>query len=436
MKRIGDLLEEYDEELEEVEENSAKKKESQVVRKAPERRENGMRASSERSAGKERDGRGNENRFRRPMIFFGILFAFFLAAFGALVAFRQFLTPGPDGKPVISIGKKIGGGEAAGASGSVADPGQAGNNGNQAAQGFGGLSEEEAVKRLAEEYSAGRLEGERAVLEQIKNSLNDGTTVVETLRPLYKDQLVVASSGVYHFIPIREDLKKNAYEADWLNILDSGELQYGQDGEVTSYKGIDVSKFQGKIDWQKVAQDGVSFAFVRAGFRGYGEKGTLMTDDCAEDNLKGANAAGIKVGVYFYTQAITREEALEEADLVIDLIRPYRIDCPVVIDVEKVSSAGGRMNKLEPAQRTEFVKVFCERIKEAGYRPMIYHNLEMGALMLDLEQLEEYDKWFAYYKTEFYYPYDYKVWQYSDKGKVDGVASSVDMNIAFEPLWQ
>ena len=94
------------------------------------------------------------------------------------------------------------------------------------------------------------------------------------------------------------------------------------------------------------------------------------------------------------------------------------------------------MNQLDAQERTRLVKLFCDTVEAAGYRTMIYHNLEMGALMLDLEQLEEYDKWFAFYKSELYYPYAYKIWQYSDKGSVQGIKGAVDMNIAFEPVWE
>ena len=296
--------------------------------------------------------------------------------------------------------------------------------------------EEEIAQRLLDERTQGANEGQQAVLDQLRESIESGNSVVETLRKLYSDRIVVGSGGTYHFIPINDALKKNDYVAENLIVLDNGELQYVKDGNVVSYKGIDVSKFQGKIDWQKVAEDGVTFAIIRVGYRGYGKNGKLMEDETARENLKGANEAGIKTGVYFYTQAITEAEAVEEVNSILEIIGPYRIDCPVVIDVEKVSDASGRMNQLDRETRTKIVKRFCEAVKDAGYRPMIYHNLEMAAMMLDVTQLEEYDKWFAYYKSELYYPYAYKLWQYSDKGRVQGISGDVDVNIAFEPIWQ
>ena len=156
----------------------------------------------------------------------------------------------------------------------------------------------------------------------------------------------------------------------------------------------------------------------------------MAEDETARDNLQGANDAGVKVGVYYYTQAITEAEALEEADAVLELIASYQIDCPVVIDVEKVSASTGSMNALDAATRTQIVKTFCERIKAAGYRPMIYHNLEMGAVLLNIKELEEYDKWIADYGDYLYFPYKFKCWQYSLKGTVNGIEGDVALDLS------
>ncbi|MCM1091242.1 MAG: glycoside hydrolase family 25 protein [Butyrivibrio sp.] len=208
------------------------------------------------------------------------------------------------------------------------------------------------------------------------------------------------------------------------------------DGEqVISHKGIDVSRFQGNINWSAVAQDGVEFAFIRVANRGYGT-GSLVMDERFKSNIEGAMAAGIHVGVYMFSQAITEAEVIEEANLVLDRLAPYDVKCPIVIDVEKVSDSSARMNQLSVEERTQLTLLFCQTIEAAGYKPMIYHNLEMGALMLDVAALEEYDKWFAYYNDDMYYPYDYKIWQYSDKGRVNGIGTNVDMNICFEPFWE
>ncbi len=288
---------------------------------------------------------------------------------------------------------------------------------------------------LDEQVTAARQAASAEVLENIRGGLDAGDSVLETLRPLYPDDLIVYSGGKYNFVPINRNLKLHSYDKANLNILESGEYQYLQEGEVVSYKGIDVSRHQGTIDWNMVAQDGVEFAFIRVGYRGYGS-GKMMEDEFFEENIKGALQAGIKVGVYFYSQAVSREEVLEEAQFVLDKIAPYKIECPVVFDVERVSEGEGRMNAISMEDRTAFTALFCQTIENAGYRPMIYHNTEMGVMMLGLSDLEAYDKWFAAYSDLFYYPYDYKVWQYSQSGRVQGIQGDVDLNISFVPLWE
>lgn len=296
-------------------------------------------------------------------------------------------------------------------------------------------TQEELDAQVAQAREEGRNAASGEILNGIKTELAGGKTMVETLRPFYPNELVVVSNGVFNFVPIRDDLKKNAYAEEKLNFLENGECQYLENGQVISHKGIDVSKHQGEIDWQKVAADGVEFAFIRVGLRGYGT-GKIVEDEYFEENIKGALSAGIKVGVYFYSQAVSETEVLEEASFVLEKIAPYKIDCPVVFDVEKVVGDEGRMNALSVEERTNLTLLFCQTIENAGYKPMIYHNMEMGAMMLDLGALEQYDKWFAYFNQDLYYPYDYKVWQYSDKGTVDGISSEVDLNISFVPLWE
>ena len=292
-------------------------------------------------------------------------------------------------------------------------------------------TQEEVDALIAEAKQQAEDEEENKILSGIRDGLTSGTTMVETLRPYYPNELVVVSNGTFNFVPIRDDLQKNDYVLENLNILEDGEVQYMQDGQVVSHKGIDVSKHQGNIDWTMVAADGVEFAFIRVGLRGYGTEGKLVEDEYFEQNVKGALQAGIKVGVYFYSQAITDEELLEEANLVLEKVKPYNIELPIVFDVEKVSGGKGRANELSVEERTRLTALFCQTIQYAGYKPMIYHNMEMGTLMLDLGQLEQYDKWFAYYNDDLYYPYAYKVWQYSEKGAVDGINEEVDLNIWF-----
>ncbi len=296
---------------------------------------------------------------------------------------------------------------------------------------------------VAEAVAETELDMKRAIedaQDEVLNGILDGLssgeqTTVEVLRPYYPEHIVAVSEGKFHFVPINHELKMNSYDDANLNILESGEYQYVVEDQVVSRKGIDVSRFQGKIDWQAVAADGVEFAFIRVANRGYGS-GKLVTDETFDANMKGALDAGIHVGVYIFSQAITEEEIREEFQLVMDKVEPYGVKCPIVFDVEKTADSSGRMNQLTLEERTNLTLLFCQLVEEAGYKPIVYHNLEMGALMIDVETLENYDKWFAYYNDDMYYPYDYKIWQYSDKGRVNGISGDVDLNICFEPFWE
>lgn len=294
---------------------------------------------------------------------------------------------------------------------------------------------EQAISMRVEQAS---LTKEEEILGGIKTSLLEGDSLLEALRPYYPDEIVVASNGSYHFVPINRSLKQSALVQENMEALESGEYRYLQDGEVISHKGIDVSAHQGKIDWPKVAAAGVEFAFIRGAFRGYGT-GKIVEDMKFDENIKNANAAGIHVGVYVYSQAITEEEVLEEADFLLKKAAPYGTDIPIVIDVEMVTGTDGedgRMNKLSVEERTNLVLLFCQTVENAGYQPMVYHNTEMGALMLDISALEDYPKWFASYSGTLYYPYEYGIWQYSSKGRVDGIKGNVDLNISFSKFWE
>lgn len=294
----------------------------------------------------------------------------------------------------------------------------------------------EAVAGAEAEKMQAAADARAEVLNGIRAGLETGDdTMVEVLRPFYPDEMVVVSNGSFHFVPINRELKLSPYSDENLNILESGEYQYLDGEQVISHKGIDVSRFQGKIDWQAVAGDGVEFAFIRVANRGYGT-GKLVEDEQFERNIKGAIDAGIHVGVYIYSQAINEQEILEEANLVMEKLASNDVKCPIVFDVEKTADASGRMNQISVEERTSLTLLFCQTVEKAGYKPIIYHNMEMGALMLDVEPLEQYDKWLAYYNDDMYYPYEYKIWQYSDKGSVSGISSNVDMNICFEPFWE
>lgn len=234
----------------------------------------------------------------------------------------------------------------------------------------------------------------------------------------------LAGTKVY----IAEDIPKNPYDPDLFRFNENGYLTYDSD-EYTCAVGIDVSKYQGNIDWQKVKESGVQFAILRLGLRGYGT-GKLAMDGTFYKNLKGAVSAGIQVGVYFFSQAITPQEAIEEADFCVAALQGQTIPYPIVYDWEPYdSSVDARTHGLEDEVLTQCCKAFLDRVKELGYTPMLYANPTYFYRHLDMTELTGYPLWLANYveMTSFYYQYD--IWQYSYTGTVPGIDGGVDLNI-------
>ena len=248
-----------------------------------------------------------------------------------------------------------------------------------------------------------------------------------------KERITITGDlGEKLLIPIREDVPKHAYQKENFVKSEKGEYSYQEAGTTVTLKGVDVSKYQETIDWDKVAADGVEFAMIRLGFRGMGSKGTCELDPYFKQNAEGAKKAGIDVGVYFFTQATTVEEAKEEAKFVIDNLKEYDITWPVVYDTEAITSyKAARANVLSREVRTACAKAFLEEIKAAGYTPMLYANTRWSVLKLDMAQLSDYDFWYAYYGDEIYYPYDFTMWQYTSAGTVNGIKGNADLNISF-----
>lgn len=284
------------------------------------------------------------------------------------------------------------------------------------------------MEAYAQESADAAVENSKAeLLQGIKQDV-DAYGVLTMLRNLYPNDLVIAADGKYNFIPIIDSLPKHNLDPDKFVITEKKDYEYYEDGVRISHRGVDVSRFQGNIDWKRVANDNVEFAIVRLGLRGYGT-GEIKLDANYVANISGALAAGLDVGVYFYSQAITEEEALEEAEFVIENLKGYDINLPVIMDIEYVDGDNGRANRLTVEERTHIANVFCEAISAAGYEPMIYGNTKTFVLMLDLTKLEGIRKWFAYYNLPLYYPYEFSMFQYSESGRVDGIPEKVDLNI-------
>lgn len=209
-----------------------------------------------------------------------------------------------------------------------------------------------------------------------------------------------------------------------------GRIEYiGSDYDVL--RGVDVSEHQLDIDWKQVAASGVDYAYIRVGWRGYTEGG-LFEDAYFERNIQGALDAGLHVGVYMFSQAVTVQEAIEEADFVLERIGKYNVTLPVVFDWEKIEAAEARSHGLTMELRTDCARAFCETVKSAGYVPCVYFNRNLGYYGYDLTRLTEYEFWFSLPESgfpNFYYACD--MWQYSFTETVPGIAEPTDMNLWF-----
>jgi GH25 family lysozyme M1 (1,4-beta-N-acetylmuramidase) len=209
------------------------------------------------------------------------------------------------------------------------------------------------------------------------------------------------------------------YEGRYLGCIKAGTIP-----------GVDVSYYQGKIDWKQVKESGIEFAIIRLGYRGYGQEGKLVEDKMAFENLRGALNAGLKVGVYFFSQAITVEEAIEEAEFVLKRIKVYDITMPIVYDWEYISEEA-RTAKMDARTLTDCAKAFCDTIAAAGFDPMIYFGTNLSRNMLYLAELTDYKFWLAQYNTVLNYPYKIDMWQYTESGSVPGISGNVDINLYF-----
>lgn len=217
--------------------------------------------------------------------------------------------------------------------------------------------------------------------------------------------------------------------ADALTDADSTEIQKLQRPTANSKVGIDVSKWNGDIDWDMVKNAGVEFAIIRAGYRG-SVTGSLVEDPRFADNIRGATASGIPVGVYFFTQAVNEVEAVEEASAVLRLVREYELDYPIFIDTEG-AGGNGRADGLDVAARTQVCEAFCRTIENAGYEAGVYGSRNWYNNRLETSKLENYCIWLAEYRSEPIYQGYYQIWQYTSKGSIDGISGNVDMNISY-----
>ncbi|MDE7188475.1 MAG: glycoside hydrolase family 25 protein [Lachnospiraceae bacterium] len=226
-------------------------------------------------------------------------------------------------------------------------------------------------------------------------------------------------------------LTKNTYNLTGLEDK-AGLKRYMENGKKISYVGVDISRQNGDVNFASVKAAGVDYVMIRLGGRGY-STGQITLDENFKKNIEGAAAAGLDIGIYFYSQAISQEEAVEEVNFVIQNLEPYRaqVRYPIAFDMEFVANDAARIDGLSKEDKTNIATSFLEGVKAAGYVPMIYGDKEWLIKEIDLARLKDYDVWLAQEEDLPDYPYQYTMWQYSTDGVLNGVTGEANLNICF-----
>lgn len=246
-----------------------------------------------------------------------------------------------------------------------------------------------------------------------------------------KHTLVTTPDGKDEWVLISPYLTKNTYDFTKMEEK-AGLKRYMENGRKLSYVGVDISKQTGKVNFAGLKAAGVDYVMIRLGGRGY-STGQITLDENFKENIEGAIAAGLDIGVYFYSQAINQDEAIQEANFVVQNLDPYKgnVKYPVAFDMEFVSNDEARIDGLSREDRTSVAVSFLEGVKAAGYVPMFYGDKEWLIKEIDLAKLQDYDVWLAQEEDIPDYPYQYAMWQYSTKGVVNGITGDANLNICF-----
>lgn len=223
---------------------------------------------------------------------------------------------------------------------------------------------------------------------------------------------------------------RSEHTLDFANLNTDAEFWTYEDSEFITVTGIDVSEHQQIINWEKVKNAGVKFAMIRVGYRGT-ESGNCTEDNYFEENIQGALENGIQVGVYFFSQAITVEEAREEAWFVLDKIAEYEIDMPIAFDMEYPETGTNRIALLTANEKTKIANTYLSIVERNGYSAMVYGSSKTIGEHFELQYLTQYETWIADYDLYVKFPYDFLIWQYSETGHVDGIDGNVDLDMLF-----
>ncbi len=246
-----------------------------------------------------------------------------------------------------------------------------------------------------------------------------------------KHTLITNRDGSEEWVLISPYLKKNTY--DFTKMEDKAGLKrYVENGRKTSYVGVDISKHTGKIYFPSLKAAGVDYVMIRLGSRGY-STGQITLDENFKENIEGAIEAQLDVGIYFYSQAISQDEAVQEANFVVQNLEPYRthVKYPVAFNMGFVSNDKSRIEGLSREDKTAVTVSFLDAVRAAGYVPMVYGDKEWLLKEVDLAKLQDYDVWLSQEEEIPDYPYRYAMWQYNTDGVLNGIDGGADLNICF-----
>ena len=298
-------------------------------------------------------------------------------------------------------------------------------------------TEDEVSARESQARDDGATAEKRKILMQIQSSMESGGSTASMLRSLFSEDIVVVNGGKYYFYPILNAVKRNSFQQDDFSLTDDGRLQYIGSDKVTLQSGVNVSEENGDIDWQLVSEDDVSFAMICAGGRESDDSGKsrVFEDQNLEDNINGASEAGLHVGVYYILDLSEKDEVQEEAEELVQRLDAYqsKISYPIALWVNAPSEED-RHAYQSKADWTDYVISFCDVLEDAGYEPMIYGNLASFVMMLNIENLEKYDKWISNTGASLYFPYRFSMWQYSSAGTVHGISTEVGLDVSLSVM--
>ena len=262
----------------------------------------------------------------------------------------------------------------------------------------------------------------------LKPSNTDGSTAATS-----SGEVITVTDSVMGDIEIQtvKGAEVNTLTEDNLVTDESGIPAYYQDGKKISHLGVDLSEFQGEVDFEAMKNAGVEFVMLRIGGRFYGDDGVLYEDKSFDTFYENAKAAGLKVGAYFFSQAANAADAKEEADYALNKLNRRALDYPIALDWENIAEDTARTDNVTGDQLTAIAETFCDAVEEAGYKSLVYSNTQQMFIMYDFETMKDYDFWLADYREFPHMYYQFDMWQYSKDGTIDGVEGTVDMNLSF-----